>query len=194
MTMPCPPDAPDMNEDCSGSDNDMDDCSAADIERELADVGKAGADPLAADLLAKVQAEARHERAQSPAPPSTKLDEKLPSACTRPLLEGGLTLRDYQVKGLDWLASLYHRGLNGVLADEGGLGKTVQLICFLEYLASQCGVWGPHLVVVPCNLLLQWEVEFKKWCPGMKVLVYRGTPQVPCLFSMHLIGVPVNCL
>lgn len=39
-------------------------------------------------------------------------------------------LRDYQKIGLDWLAKLYRKNLNGILADEAGLGKTVQIIAF----------------------------------------------------------------
>ena len=38
------------------------------------------------------------------------------------LLIGG-TLKDYQLKGLEWLVSLYNNNLNGILADEMGLGK-----------------------------------------------------------------------
>ena len=33
------------------------------------------------------------------------------------------TLKEYQVKGLNWLATLYEQGINGILADEMGLGK-----------------------------------------------------------------------
>ncbi|VFV36447.1 Hypothetical predicted protein [Lynx pardinus] len=44
-------------------------------------------------------------------------------------------LRDYQKIGLDWLAKLYRKSLNGILADEAGLGKTVQIIAFFAHLA-----------------------------------------------------------
>ena len=33
------------------------------------------------------------------------------------------TLKEYQIKGLNWLATLYEQGINGILADEMGLGK-----------------------------------------------------------------------
>lgn len=36
-------------------------------------------------------------------------------------------LREYQLKGLQWLVSLYNNNLNGILADEMGLGKTIQV-------------------------------------------------------------------
>ena len=41
------------------------------------------------------------------------------------------TLRDYQVKGFEFLNSLAAYNFGGVLADEMGLGKTLQIITFL---------------------------------------------------------------
>ena len=84
-------------------------------------------------------------------------------------------LRDYQRDGLDWLVALHDRQLNGILADEMGLGKTIQTISLLAHLACARGVWGPHLVVVPTSVMLNWEAEFKRFCPALKLLVYYGT-------------------
>ena len=89
------------------------------------------------------------------------------------LLRGDL--REYQHYGLDWLAYLYANNTNGILADEMGLGKTIQTIALLAHLAVDKAVWGPHLVVVPTSVILNWEMEFKKWCPGFKILTYYGT-------------------
>lgn len=91
------------------------------------------------------------------------------------LLRG--TLREYQHYGLDWLAGLYHNHINGILADEMGLGKTIQTIALLAHLAVDHGVWGPHLVVVPTSVMLNWEMEFKKWCPGFKIMTYYGNQE-----------------
>nr|XP_060641644.1 E1A-binding protein p400 isoform X9 [Anolis sagrei ordinatus] len=89
-----------------------------------------------------------------------------------PLLYG--SLREYQKIGLDWLAKLYKKNLNGILADEAGLGKTVQVIAFFAHLACNEGDWGPHLVVVRSCNILKWELELKRWCPGLKLLLYIG--------------------
>ena len=37
-------------------------------------------------------------------------------------------LKEYQLKGLNWLATLYEQGINGILADEMGLGKVSRSI------------------------------------------------------------------
>ncbi|APA09215.1 hypothetical protein SS1G_14268 [Sclerotinia sclerotiorum 1980 UF-70] len=91
------------------------------------------------------------------------------------LLRG--TLREYQHYGLDWLAGLYANNTNGILADEMGLGKTIQTIALLAHLACEHEVWGPHLVIVPTSVMLNWEMEFKKWCPGFKILTYYGNQE-----------------
>jgi helicase SWR1 len=91
------------------------------------------------------------------------------------LLRG--TLREYQHYGLDWLAGLYANNSNGILADEMGLGKTIQTIALLAHLACEHHVWGPHLVIVPTSVMLNWEMEFKKFLPGFKILTYYGTQE-----------------
>ena len=91
------------------------------------------------------------------------------------LLQG--TLREYQHIGLDWLVALYEKHLNGILADEMGLGKTVMTIALLAHLAVAKADWGPHLIIVPSSLVVNWELEFKRWCPSFKLLVYFGTPK-----------------
>eukprot|EP01052_Picozoa_sp_SAG31_P021380 SAG31_NODE_1650_length_7635_cov_12.658705_1_plen_1667_part_00 len=84
-------------------------------------------------------------------------------------------LREYQHVALNWLTSLYDKKLNGILADEMGLGKTLMTISMLAYLALERRIWGPHLIVVPTSVMLNWEIEFKKFCPAFKILTYYGT-------------------
>lgn len=91
------------------------------------------------------------------------------------LLRG--TLRTYQKQGLNWMASLYNNNTNGIMADEMGLGKTIQTISLLCYLACEKENWGPHLIIVPTSVLLNWEMELKRFAPGFKVMTYYGSPQ-----------------
>ncbi|GAP93284.1 putative ino80-like protein [Rosellinia necatrix] len=84
-------------------------------------------------------------------------------------------LKEYQLKGLNWLANLYEQGINGILADEMGLGKTVQSISVMAYLAEVHDIWGPYLVVAPASTLHNWQQEIAKFVPEFKVLPYWGT-------------------
>ncbi|MCJ1442028.1 MAG: swr1 complex component [Stictis urceolatum] len=107
--------------------------------------------------------------------PTTPLSSKPLKTSVPSLLRG--TLREYQHFGLDWLAGLYANGTNGILADEMGLGKTIQTISLLAHLAVEHHIWGPHLIVVPTSVMLNWEMEFKKFLPGFKVMTYYGNPE-----------------
>lgn len=91
------------------------------------------------------------------------------------MLVGG-TLKEYQVKGLQWMVSLYNNNLNGILADEMGLGKTIQTISLITYLIERKRQPGPYLVIVPLSTLTNWNNEFDKWAPTVTKIVYKGPP------------------
>ncbi|PFH58341.1 hypothetical protein XA68_13855 [Ophiocordyceps unilateralis] len=84
-------------------------------------------------------------------------------------------LKEYQLKGLNWLVNLYEQGINGILADEMGLGKTVQSISVMAYLAEKHDIWGPFLVVAPASTLHNWQQEIAKFVPEFKILPYWGS-------------------
>jgi ATP-dependent helicase STH1/SNF2 len=90
-------------------------------------------------------------------------------------LVGG-TLKEYQLKGLQWMISLYNNNLNGILADEMGLGKTIQTISLITYLIEKKQQPGPYLVIVPLSTLTNWNNEFEKWAPSVQKIVYKGPP------------------
>jgi DNA helicase INO80 len=83
-------------------------------------------------------------------------------------------LKEYQLKGLNWLVNLYEQGINGILADEMGLGKTIQSISVMAYLAEFHNIWGPFLVIAPASTLHNWQQEITKFVPNIKVLPYWG--------------------
>lgn len=91
------------------------------------------------------------------------------------ILVGG-TLKEYQIKGLQWMLSLYNNNLNGILADEMGLGKTIQTISLVTYLIERKQQQGPYLVIVPLSTLTNWNLEFEKWAPSVSRIVYKGPP------------------
>ncbi len=80
------------------------------------------------------------------------------------------TLRDYQMRGLQWLTAMTSIGLGGCLADDMGLGKTITLISLHLHRAD-----GPTLVVCPASLLGNWEREITRFAPGVPVRRFHGT-------------------
>lgn len=91
------------------------------------------------------------------------------------ILVGG-NLKEYQMKGLQWMISLYNNNLNGILADEMGLGKTIQTISLITYIIERKRNNGPFLVIVPLSTLTNWNIEFEKWAPSVTRVVYKGPP------------------
>ena len=84
-----------------------------------------------------------------------------------------ITLKDYQLVGLNWLSLLYKHKLSCILADDMGLGKTCQVIAFLSHLI-ETGHPGPHLIIVPPSTLENWLREFNNFSPGVVVEPYYG--------------------
>ncbi|XP_059640968.1 ATP-dependent DNA helicase DDM1-like [Cornus florida] len=89
-----------------------------------------------------------------------------------PLLTGG-KLKPYQIKGVKWLISLWQNGLNGILADQMGLGKTIQTIGFLAHLKGK-GLDGPYLVIAPLSTLSNWVNEVSRFVPSVNAIIYHG--------------------
>jgi helicase SRCAP len=151
---------------------------SSDSESNADDNGGSTADLLSEDVGSSAVRSSEHLEATSASVEAiqpTGLDTATTNIRTPvPFLLKG-SLRPYQLVGMDWLANMCDRRLNGILADEMGLGKTIQTIALLAHLACEKGNWGPHLVIVPTSVLLNWEMEFKKWCPALKILTYYGT-------------------
>jgi len=85
-----------------------------------------------------------------------------------------LQLLPFQLEGLDWLLKQEKqtRFVGGILADEMGMGKTIQTIALL--LAEPRG--KPNLVVAPTVALMQWKSEIEQHTNnGLSVCVFYGT-------------------
>jgi hypothetical protein len=117
-------------------------------------------------------------RTRPKAPSSWRVRPAFRRIVTQPSWLGNGTpatqLRDYQLIGLNWLASAWCRENSVILADEMGLGKTVQTISFLSYLFHVCKVYGPFLVVVPLSTLMAWQREFVQWAADINLVAYVG--------------------
>ena len=55
--------------------------------------------------------------------------------CMIVILLVDITLRDYQLRGVEWLCERYERNHGNILADEMGLGKTCQVINCMNNVA-----------------------------------------------------------
>jgi SNF2 family DNA or RNA helicase len=92
----------------------------------------------------------------------------------------------YQEKGFSWMFRLWANGLGGVLGDEMGVGKTLQLLA-LTCEVSRRQQKKPALIVVPGSLLLKWCRDFVNSAPDFAddIHVHSG-PSRPR--SIHILG------
>lgn len=99
------------------------------------------------------------------------------------------TLRDYQIYGISWLQHMLQHGFGALLADDRGLGKTLQSIAHLalEHLNKEQNMRS--LIVVETALMEKWNTEFSKYCPNLNIKTAYGKDVVSALEdnSAHII-------
>ncbi|MAE84360.1 MAG: DNA helicase [Flammeovirgaceae bacterium] len=83
------------------------------------------------------------------------------------------TLRPYQLDGLKWLNFLDDFNFGGCLADDMGLGKSIQIIAFM-LLQNEKVERNTNLLVVPTTLIFNWQAELKKFAPSLSVHTLHG--------------------
>ncbi|MCP8967710.1 DEAD/DEAH box helicase [Ectobacillus ponti] len=83
-------------------------------------------------------------------------------------------LRPYQQLGVEWLLHLRELGFGALLADDMGLGKTLQTIAYLAYMKAHEGSGKPALIVAPTSVLGNWQREFERFAPDLRVALYYG--------------------
>ena len=88
-----------------------------------------------------------------------------------PPLAPGLSLRDYQKRGYEWMYSLDQMHMGGILADDMGLGKTVQIIALLQ-ATREAG--KTSLVVTPTSLTYNWLSEIRRFAPDLSAVILSG--------------------
>jgi SWI/SNF-related matrix-associated actin-dependent regulator of chromatin subfamily A protein 2/4 len=104
-------------------------------------------------------------------------------------------LRDYQIVSLQWMVSLHNNRLNGILADEMGLGKTVQVCSLIAYLWESKQNFGPHIIIVPNAVIVNWKAELKRWLPNVNCVYYVGSrEQRAKIFQKQVLQLKFNVL
>jgi len=86
------------------------------------------------------------------------------------------TLRNYQKSGFRWLKTMANYGFGGILADDMGIGKTIQIIALLQDEKNHnhdC----VSLVVCPSSLLLNWQSEIDKFSENLSSIIVSGSSE-----------------
>ncbi|WP_338788104.1 DEAD/DEAH box helicase [Metabacillus sp. FJAT-53654] len=84
------------------------------------------------------------------------------------------TLRPYQQNGVDWLLFLRSVSFGACLADDMGLGKTIQMIAYFSYVLEKEQPEQPALIIAPTSVLGNWQKEFEKFAPHLRVKLHYG--------------------
>ena len=132
-----------------------------DLDQFLAD-GEVWVDPDALALLQEIREQ--HARAAGLVALSAATDGSL----RVPGLGG--ELKPFQRAGVSYL--LERR--RAFLADEQGLGKTIEALAAIEAAGAY-----PAVVVCPASLKLNWLRELERWLPGRSASALRGNGSAP---------------
>lgn len=81
-------------------------------------------------------------------------------------------LYPYQETGFQWLSRISDEGLGCILADQMGLGKTLQVIALFLREAELRD--ASSLVIAPATLLENWRRELARFAPSLSVLLHQG--------------------
>lgn len=90
-------------------------------------------------------------------------------------------LRDYQMEGFNWLARLAHWGVGACLADQMGLGKTVQALAVILMRAHE----GPTLIVAPTSVCMNWVSEAQRFAPTLNIVQFGGSDRQKLLSGLQ---------
>ncbi|KAH7369041.1 chromodomain helicase hrp3 [Plectosphaerella cucumerina] len=94
-------------------------------------------------------------------------------------------LREFQLRGLNFLCLNWTRANNVILADEMGLGKTVQSVSFLSWLRNDRMQEGPFLIVAPLSVIPAWGDTFDNWSPDINYVNYLGNETSRSMIREH---------
>lgn len=90
------------------------------------------------------------------------------------LKEVDARLMPHQIVGVKWLLEQETSAIKGgILADDMGLGKTIQMITLMLSNPKKL-----NLVVVPANIILQWQNDVKKFAPSINLVVHWGSMRI----------------
>ncbi|GAB5359498.1 hypothetical protein AAMO2058_000549000 [Amorphochlora amoebiformis] len=83
-------------------------------------------------------------------------------------------LYPYQRDGIKWLWGLRPTGMGGILGDDMGMGKTVQICAFMSAVFKDQRT-SSVLIVSPVSVINTWSKELTKWCKNIKSDIFSGS-------------------
>lgn len=128
-----------------------------------------------------------------------EIAEKIVTWTPPPYLKADL--RSYQIEGVQWLIQHYFNNKGALLADDMGLGKSLQTIATLLFAKEnkrnnapvltgrQISVFDAEptesflnplqaILVLPASLVYNWQNEWKKFTHGITVYAYIGSGRI----------------
>ncbi|MEY8751640.1 DEAD/DEAH box helicase [Alkalicoccobacillus gibsonii] len=117
----------------------------------------------------------------------TRVYQEEPPLITLPEAFPG-ELREYQHKGVSWLTHLRRAGFGGVLADDMGLGKSIQTLVYMLYVKeaqkqAKTDHSEPFLLICPTSLLYNWAHEAQQFAPSLRVFIHHGQTRITQLLE-----------
>ncbi|WP_177304820.1 DEAD/DEAH box helicase [Salisediminibacterium selenitireducens] len=83
-------------------------------------------------------------------------------------------LRYYQQEGLSWLLGMRRLGIGAILADDMGLGKSRQIMAYIDHLIGDLKT-SRFLIVCPSSLLHHWDQELAQYFSDDWIHIHEGT-------------------
>ena len=137
-------------------------------------------DELPASLLNLCSRAERHQK-QIAAAQDSVYREKVAALQMPP----GTKLQEHQIDGVAWMFKRVALGMNCLLADEMGTGKTLQTISLLRIMKHT----HPDLlalVIAPNSTIANWEREAKFWAPELNTVIYHGSMEDRTHLRKHI--------
>lgn len=88
------------------------------------------------------------------------------------------------------MIDLYQTQTNALLADQMGLGKTIQAMSFLAYMKDKLKIRGKFLIIAPLSTVGNWKQELDRWLPSLETVILYNTQEArdECLLKSVIPG------
>ena len=87
-------------------------------------------------------------------------------------------LRPYQRYGFSWIEFLRRWGIGAILADDMGLGKSIQTIALLLKDKEQGIATQPALLICPTSVVGNWRREIERFAPDLAAWIHQGNTRL----------------